>query len=682
MNLKLWDIPAVDKEKTVELAKKCGVEPLLAALLRARGMDTPEKVSGFLGAGEFSDPFNMKDMDRASSRIRLAVDNFEHIAVYGDYDMDGLSSTSMLYTYLQDKGANVSYYIPRRDIEGYGMNMGAVDTLSKEGVDLIVTVDNGVAANKEIAYAKFLGMDVVVTDHHQPQGALPDAPLVNPHREDDDSGLTYLCGAGVVLKLLMALEGDIEAVAKRYIDLAALGTVGDSVELIGENRLIVSRGLESMEKRERPGLAALLGEDPVTSTKLSFGVIPCLNSPGRIGTPDSTVRLLTHQDRESARILAEDIQEENLARKEMMDRVIEAAQEALENRPELMYDRVLVVWGEGWHHGLVGLVAGRLSELYGKPAIVLSVIDGEARGSGRSIEGFDIFRAVTECGDLLIHHGGHPMAAGLTLSPENLEEFRRRINRYAREESPEMPFPVLGLDCTLQGRALALESCRAFAPMEPFGVGNPTPAFAVMGATLADIRGFGRGNHCELTCRSGSASFKCKLFKVRPEEIPYPLGSAVDLAVNLEENHYRGSVSLSVQVRDMRLSGLDRLECLRDYRTYEKFKRGEPLLPREAERLRPDRDRLAAVYTLLPRAKGSGLGLEELVLRLEKSGLNMGMLLFGLEVLKERGLIDYRVRGNMLEAWRLPVKGRADITLSPLFRELSGLAEKDGQEKE
>ena len=252
MNLKLWDIPAVDKVKTVELAKKCGVEPLLAALLRARGMDTPEKVSGFLGAGEFSDPFNMKDMDRASSRIRLAVDNFEHIAVYGDYDMDGLSSTSMLYTYLQDKGANVSYYIPRRDIEGYGMNMGAVDTLSKEGVDLIVTVDNGVAANKEIAYAKSLGMDVVVTDHHQPQGALPDAPLVNPHREDDESGLTYLCGAGVVLKLLMALEGDIEAVAKRYIDLAALGTVGDSVELIGENRLIVSCGLESMEKRERP----------------------------------------------------------------------------------------------------------------------------------------------------------------------------------------------------------------------------------------------------------------------------------------------------------------------------------------------------------------------------------------------------------------------------------------------
>ncbi len=682
MNLKIWDIPAVDRAKTLELARACDIKPLLAALLRARGMDTPEKAREFLSPGELSDPFNMKDMDRASSRIRRAVEDFEHIAVYGDYDADGLTSTSMLYTYLQDKGANVSYYIPRRDSEGYGMNTGAVDTLSKEGVDLIVTVDNGVAAREETAYARSLGMDVVVTDHHQPQGTLPDAPVVNPHRTDDESGLTYLCGAGVALKLIMALEGDKEAVLERYGDLAALGTVGDSVDLIGENRLIVQAGLKIMERGGRPGLAALLGEGPATSTKLSFGIIPCLNSPGRIGTPESTVRLLTHQDSESAGLLAEDLREENQARKDMEAGVVEAARAVLEKRPELLYDRVLVVWGEDWHHGLVGLAAGRISELYGKPAIVLSVMDGEARGSGRSIEGFDMFRAVTECGDLLIRYGGHPMAAGLTLSPENLEEFRRRINEYAGEAYPEMPMPVMRLDCTLQGSALTVENCRALSPLEPFGEGNPTPVFAIMGALLTDIRGFGGGSHCELVCRRGEASFRCRLFRVRPEDFPYPKGSVVDLAVNLEEDNYGGRTSAKAFVQDVRLSGPDRLQYLRDYRIYEKFKRGEGLSAREAQRLSPDRDRLAALYTLLPKVKGPGLGLEDLAMRLEGSGLNMGMLMFGMDVLRERGLTEHSVQGRMLQAHRLPVKGKTDITKSPLFGELAALVKKDGQEKE
>lgn len=687
MDLKIWDIPSVDREGTAALARECGIPPLLAALLRARGADTPGKAREFLSPEGFCDPYAMKDMDAAVERIGRAIDDFEHIAVYGDYDADGVTATAMLYTYLQDRGASVSFYIPQRESEGYGMNMAAVDTLSREGADLIITVDNGVSANEEIAYAKSLGMDVVVTDHHQPHELLPDAPVVDPHREDDGSGLVYLCGAGVVLKLLTALEGDADAVLERYADLAALGTVGDSVPLVGENRLIVKLGLESMAKRQRPGLAALLslmlGDSPAASTDLSFKVIPCLNSPGRIGTPESAVRLLTCQDAESAELLAEETRDLNETRKELKAGVVEAARAVLEKRPELQYDRVLVVWGEGWHHGLVGLAASSLSELYCKPCIVLSVSGGEARGSGRSLEGFDLFRAVTDCEDLLTRHGGHPMAVGMTLPPENLEEFRRRINEYAGRACPRMPFAVVKPDYVMPAGGLVLSACGEIAPLEPFGEGNPTPLFAIMGVTITEVRGLGsNGGHCKLCCKADGVSFECLRFGAGPEDFPYPPGSVVDMAVTIEENRYRGSVSLSVQVQHMRLSGLDSAGCLRDYRAYEKFRRGEALTSEEAARLRPTRDQLAAVYTLLPKAAGPKLGLEDMVLGLERRGLNMGMLLLGLEVLRERKLIEYSIDGSMLTARKLPFKGKTDITLSPVFGELDALIAGGGQEKE
>ena len=683
MDLKLWDLPGVDRARAVKLSGECGVPPLLAALLLARGIDTPEKAAGFLSPGELGDPCAMTDMDRAAARIGRALDDFEHIAIYGDYDADGVAATAMLYTYLQDRGANVSFYIPQRDSEGYGMNMAAVDTLSREGVDLIVTVDNGIAAREEIAYAKSLGMDVVVTDHHQPQGELPDAPVVDAHRQDDLSPFKELCGAGVVLKLIMALEGDPTSLPEQYADLAALATVADSVELTGENRLIVQRGLEVLERRERPGLAALLDSGPVTSTKLAFSVIPCINATGRMGSPERAVRLLTHRDAESARLLSEEIREENQNRRAAEAQVLEAASRTLIERPELRYDRVMVVCGQGWHHGVVGIAAAKLSERYGRPCLALSVQEGEARGSGRSVEGFNLFQAVTECKDLLIRYGGHPMAAGLTLLPERVEELRLRINDYARRTCPQMPFPVMRLDCAIKERALTPEACRALLPLEPFGAGNPQPVFALLGVTLTGVRSLGSNQgHCKLSCEGNGVSFECLRFGVAPGDFPYPPGSVVDLAVNLEEDGYGGREGVKLLVRDARLSGLDRLECLRDCRIYEKFRRREPLTPEEAERLRPDRDRLAAVYTLLPRVPGPKLGLEHMALGLRDRGVNMGMLLFGLDLLSERGLISFGIEGSMLTAARLPVEGKRDLSLSPLYKELEGLTEDNGVKKE
>ncbi len=683
VNLKLWDLSEVDKAQTVALARECGIPPLLAALLRVRGMDTKEKSGELLSPGELSDPYLMKDMDRAVERIRRAVEGFEHIAVYGDYDADGVTATALLYTYLQEKGANVSFYIPQRDSEGYGMNMAAVDTLSREGVELIVTVDNGVSAGEEIAYAKSLGMDVVVTDHHQPQETLPDAPVIDAHREDDQSPFKELCGAGVVLKLLMALEGDRGAVLEQYGDLAALGTVGDSVSLTGENRRIVQRGLEIANRRERPGLAALLDSEQVTSTKLAFSVIPCINATGRMGSPERAVRLLTYRDPESAGLLAEEIREENQNRKSVEAEVIRAAEQKLEERPELRFDRVLVVCGEGWHHGVVGIAAARLCEMYGKPCIVLSSGDGEARGSGRSVEGFNLFQAVTECRDLLTRYGGHPMAAGLTLPEERVGEFRRRINEYAREICPEMPFFTMKLDCTLQNRALTPATCRQLEPLEPFGAGNPQPVFALLGVTLTDVRGLGSNmGHCKLCCKGGGLSFECVRFGVGPGDFPYPPGSVVDLAVNLQESRYSRGSGVEILVRDVRLSGLDRLQCQRDFRVYEKFRRREGLSREETARLRPTREQLGAIYTLLPKIMGPKLGLESLVLHLERYGINMGMLLFGLDLLSERGLIQFRIDGSMLSAEKLDTKGKKDIAQSPLYGELEALTDDEERKKE
>lgn len=688
-NLKLWDLAPVDKEAAVRLGRECRIPVLLAALLRVRGADSPEAVSRFFQPQELSDPFLMKDMDRAVKRIRQAVDEGERIAVYGDYDADGVTASAMLYTYLSEKGAQVSCYIPQRDSEGYGMNLAAMDTLSREGVDLIITVDNGVSAVEEIAYARSLGMDVVVTDHHQPHETLPDVPLVDAHREDDESPFPELCGAGVVLKLLMALEGDREAVCRRFGDLAALGTVGDAVELTGENRLIVQKGLRVMEDRGRPGLAALLdeGERAVSSTQLAFSVIPCINATGRMGSPHRAVRLLTCTDAASARLLAEELREENRRRKETEAQVVDAIYRALKREPSLSLDRIVVVAGENWHHGVVGIAAAKISDATGKPCIIFSIQNGEARGSGRSIEGFDLFQAVTSCQDLLLRYGGHPMAAGLSLLPENLELFRQRINEYAREFSGEMPFPTLRLDCTLRPQALTLSTCQSLAPLEPVGTGNPQPVFAILGVTLREVCSLGSsGLHTKLVCRGETGDFTCLRFGSAPEDFPYPPGSLIDLAVNVQINRYNGRESVEVILRDVRLSGLDRLELLRDLRVYERFRRGEPLTEEEARRLSPSREVLGAVYRLLPQVMGPRLGVEALVFRFRERGLNLGSLLFGLDVLAERELIRYRLAGCMLQAQKLPrdSKDKADLSLSPLYRKLKeqSAGEREAKEKE
>lgn len=668
--MKRWRLAPFDREQALSLAQETGVAPLLAALLCARGCSTPQEIRQALDEGQLSDPFLLKDMDKAVQRLEQAMRQRERIAVYGDYDADGVTSTAMVYTFLADKGFPVTYYIPQRLDEGYGLNTAALDTLRREGVSLIVTVDNGVSAVEEVAYANSLGMDVVVTDHHQPQERLPDAvAVVDPHRADDQSPYKDLCGAGVALKLLMGLADGMKRFYRMapYCDLAALGTVGDSVPLTGENRRIVRRGLAQMSIAPRPGLAEILelgrGEQP-DSAKLAFTAVPCLNATGRMGSPDRAVRLLTHQYLEDAQLLARELKADNARRKQVEQSILQAAAEKVEADPALRYARVIVVEGEDWHLGVVGIVAAKLVERFGRPCFVLSRLeDGTCRGSGRSVEGFDLFQAIHSCRELLPRYGGHPMAAGITVKTEDLERLREKLNSTARELYPAMPVPALDLDCAIKPGAVTARTVQGLQPLEPCGAGNPQPLFAILGATLRGVQPLGSNTaHCRLLCEADGKEIECVYFRMSPGDFPYRPGTCLDLAVAVQLNSYPRGKGFDFLVRDVKPSALDVEAVIAGQALYDKHRRAEPLEPGELEALVPSRDQFAQLYRLLSRPGPWPVG-EPLALLdgLGEPGMEYGKLLVGLDVLEERGLICRE--GKFWQV--LPHPQKADLAASP-----------------
>ena len=580
MILRKWEVRPLDKERAAAFAQTYGVPFFLAMLMNIRGLDDAAHLREFLGEGEpLSDPFLLKDMDKAAARITRAVDNMEKIAVYGDYDADGVTSTAMLYSYLETRGADVIFYIPQREGEGYGMNMGAVEYLKEQGVSLIVTVDNGISSVQEVARANELGIDVVVTDHHRPQEILPDAvAVVDAYRPDDTSPYKHFSGVGIAFKLLMALEdgaGDVEDLLEAYSDLAAIGTIGDIVPLTGENRTLIRAGLERLSQSDRPGVQALLENAGIagkalTSTNVAFTLVPRINATGRMGAPERAVRLLISGYEEEAEVLSEEICADNEERRRVEAEIAEAAFADIEAKG-YMKDRVVVVDGENWHHGVIGIVASRVTERCGKPCMIISRGETEAKGSGRSIEGFSLFEAICACGDLLIKFGGHPMAAGITLKPENIEAFRKRINRYAAEHFPQMPTQTVTLDCKLNPAALSVSMAQSLTQLEPFGNGNPQPVFGLFNMELSNVTPVGGGGHLRLTLEKNGAVITAMRFNTKPEELPYHIGDKIDLAVQLEAREFRGQPSLTVIVRDMKFAAFNTEKNIASLASFEKW---------------------------------------------------------------------------------------------------------------
>ncbi len=675
MILRKWEVRPLDKERAAAFAQTYGVPFFLAMLMNIRGLDDAAHLREFLGEGEpLSDPFLLKDMDKAAARITRAVDNMEKIAVYGDYDADGVTSTAMLYSYLETRGADVIFYIPQREGEGYGMNIGAVEYLKEQGVSLIVTVDNGISSVQEVARANELGIDVVVTDHHRPQEILPDAvAVVDAYRPDDTSPYKHFSGVGIAFKLLMALEdgaGDVEDLLEAYSDLAAIGTIGDIVPLTGENRTLIRAGLERLSQSDRPGVQALLENAGIagkalTSTNVAFTLVPRINATGRMGAPERAVRLLISGYEEEAEVLSEEICADNEERRRVEAEIAEAAFADIEAKG-YMKDRVVVVDGENWHHGVIGIVASRVTERCGKPCMIISRGETEAKGSGRSIEGFSLFEAICACGDLLIKFGGHPMAAGITLKPENIEAFRKRINRYAAEHFPQMPTQTVTLDCKLNPAALSVSMAQSLTQLEPFGNGNPQPVFGLFNMELSNVTPVGGGGHLRLTLEKNGAVITAMRFNTKPEELPYHIGDKIDLAVQLEAREFRGQPSLTVIVRDMKFAAFNTEKNIASLASFEKWQRGEVLSAEDKNRLYPDRACLAAIYRALRTVNGKETDQVRFVSQFGKD-MTLGLFKTALLVFEERGLVPSEIADDTFTAALIETSGKTDITRSPVL---------------
>lgn len=675
MILRKWEVRPLDKERAAAFAQTYGVPFFLAMLMNIRGLDDAAHLREFLGEGEpLSDPFLLKDMDKAAARITRAVDNMEKIAVYGDYDADGVTSTAMLYSYLETRGADVIFYIPQREGEGYGMNMGAVEYLKEQGVSLIVTVDNGISSVQEVARANELGIDVVVTDHHRPQAILPDAvAVVDAYRPDDTSPYKHFSGVGIAFKLLMALEdgaGDVEDLLEAYSDLAAIGTIGDIVPLTGENRTLIRAGLEHLSQSDRPGVQALLENAGIagkalTSRNVAFTLVPRINATGRMGAPERAVRLLISGYEEEAEVLSEEICADNEERRRVEAEIAEAAFADIEAKG-YMKDRVVVVDGENWHHGVIGIVASRVTERCGKPCMIISRGETEAKGSGRSIEGFSLFEAICACGDLLIKFGGHPMAAGITLKPENIEAFRKRINQYAAEHFPQMPTQTVTLDCKLNPAALSVSMAQSLTQLEPFGNGNPQPVFGLFNMELSNVTPVGGGGHLRLTLEKNGAVITAMRFNTKPEELPYHIGDKIDLAVQLEAREFRGQPSLTVIVRDMKFAAFNTEKNIASLASFEKWQRGEVLSAEDKNRLYPDRACLAAIYRALRTVNGKETDQVRFVSQFGKD-MTLGLFKTALLVFEERGLVHSEIADDTFTATLIETSGKTDITRSPVL---------------
>ena len=647
MGRKKWDVVAYDKQRAIQLAEETGADAFAALLLLTRGCDTPEKLLSFLNAktAPLSDPFLLKDMDKGVARVRKALEEGEKILVYGDYDCDGVTATALLYSYLLTLTDNVDYYIPSRLTDGYGLSDRTAKMVAEGGFDLVITVDNGVASVEEARYFKANGVDLVVTDHHQPGDTLPDCcAVIDPHRKDDDSPCKELAGVGVAMKLCAALEdGNYDAVLGDFLDLVTIGTIADIVPLTGENRTIVAMGLEALENTDRPGLMSLrklvgLENKKLSSTSVAFGVAPKINAAGRMGTADTALRLLVEEDFLTAQDEVFRVLDANARRQENEARILELAEGYIKSFG-VGNDRVLVVVGHQWHPGVIGIVAARLADRYQRPAAVISLgPDGIGRGSARSVEGFSLYDALSAVGDTLVQFGGHTGAAGFAVEDRRIDEFRRRINEYAAG-FPEI-FPTLRIDCRLVPRNIHLGVLDSLALLEPFGAENPAPLFGLFGMHIDVFTPLSQNKHIRLQLSKDGATVNAVYFNMPPEQFPFRIGETVDLAVSLERTEYKGTEGVGVYVRDVRPAGTDDDKLFESVALFHKLMREEPLTDDEMSRLKPDRALFERLFTQIRTDPGAATP-ETLAWRLGVPEEKYGTVLTAIEALTEVGVIDY-----------------------------------------
>ncbi len=681
MRYKQWKIAHPSPEGRAQL-ERAGIPSLLACVLSARGVTEPEQAWKLLTPGEepLLDPMLLKDMDRAVLRVGRALKTGELMAVYGDYDVDGITSTCLLTDCLTRLGGRVRSYIPDRLEEGYGLNEEAVLHLAQQGVTLIITVDCGITAAREVEFARELGIDVVITDHHECKQAIPEAAaVVDPHRPDCPYPFKGLAGVGVALKLAMAAAGPDRAglVFREYADLAAVGTVADVMPMTGENRTIVQTGLAALAHPRRVGLAQLmeeagLGDKPVTSVSIGYTLAPRINAAGRMGQADLAAELLLTRDPGRAAALAQELCALNRERQTIECEIFQECVQRLERRPQ---SGIILLADEHWHQGVVGIVASRLTEKYSCPAFMVCLDQGIGKGSCRSWGGVNLFHLLTQCQDLLEGFGGHAMAAGFTVREENIPALERRLRQLVLEERAGEELPsLLEIDAAVLPQELTVEAVEALDALEPCGAGNPRPVLVLTGAHVISAAQVGRGRHLKLRLEGRGVPLDAIFFSVDGSELGLTPGCRVDVAFYPQINDFRGVRSVQLQVVDLR-HAMTRAQL--EQSIYEKYRRGEPLSPQEAQSLLPTRAEFVCLWRYLERQCAGQTFLEDTLARIaQKSARSGGQserpnhTLVCLEVMEERGLISLERQSGRVQITLHRLEHKVDLNASAILRRL------------
>lgn len=664
-----WKILKPDESIVKELTSKSDISPLCARVLSIRNIKTVQEAADILSPEGFRSPFEIKDMKKAAEIIMSAVDNDELICIYGDYDCDGVTSTAMLYSYLSEMGAKVTYYIPERD-EGYGMNRESIDFLKKRDVRLIITVDNGITAIEEAEYIKSLGIKLVITDHHQPLETIPDADaVVDVHQEDDISFFKYFCGAGIVFKLIAAIEdGDYTIAKEHFSEFAAIGTIGDVVRLTGENRSLVLLGLYYLDNTERPGLLALrrscnMEDKAITSTGLAFSYVPRLNAAGRFGSPRLAVDLLLSESLEQAIMNLADINECNANRKKEEDLILNQIFNKIRKNPDIIRKRVLVVSGKNWHAGVIGIVASRLMETFGKPSYVISEMKNEARGSARAFGDFSVFGSLQYSSDILTKFGGHPGAGGFSLNISDISLFNEKLQKYAMENFTQMPQYTITADTLLMPEDITIENVAGLKILEPYGEGNNEPVFAIVHALVEKKYPLSENRHTKLRLKYGSVHTDALIFRKSTEEVTLNEGDICDILVTASINEYNGRNSVSLIVRDYRKSGIKQSSYFASYEAYEKYMNHEDIPKNYYQALTPSYNELVYIYKSIP---DKTTDLNSVFVSLEN--INYGKLRIAVDIFCELSLTEYDIIYNTVKKLR-PQK-KADLNSSYILNDL------------
>ncbi|MBQ8604913.1 MAG: single-stranded-DNA-specific exonuclease RecJ [Oscillospiraceae bacterium] len=670
-----WKVKEFADRQVNSLAGELGVDSLLAKVLLARDVHTRQQATTkYLDAAPLSDPFLMKDMDKAVDRIMQAVENEEKIVIYGDYDVDGVCATATLFSYLESIGANVFYKLPNRENEGYGLNSRVLKKFKDKGVGLVVTVDNGISAIDEVAYANSIGLDIVITDHHLPKKEIPKAlAVVDPLQPDDTSPCKILAGVGVAFKLVCALEGaSCEEMLDFYADFVCVGTVADLMLLEGENRTMVKAGLEILNSRPRCGfesllkISGILGKE-VTSENIAYTIAPRINAAGRMSDATSALELLLSEDEEDADNLAMFLDNENKKRQDTQNKMAEDITNEILANGEMMKDRVIVVWGDEYHPGVVGIVASRLVERYARPAIVFTKDGDEYKGSGRSVPAFSLHNALDKTKEYLIRFGGHELAAGLAVEKENLENFRRAINEFALKDENMSKTADLDIDCLVSLSEINTRSVSQVDFLAPFGNGNQSPLFMAKNLQITAVFPVSDGKHVRIKMRQGNNINQGIMFNVTPGEFAYKPGDYIDACFSLSIFQGETGDMVSMRIKEVRPVGItDRM--IDEYDIYRLFLNDFSLSPDKKSILCPIRNDVAQIYRRIIAEKVNCDDLRPLFVAF--SSMSSGKIQVIIDVLQDLGLIEI-VRTDIANYFApVAVKEKKDLMSSKILLSL------------